>query len=64
MTGIKVGDNGQRYEVRAKNEVGNTMVIGWTEKKSDADSMAKGVKLHPCFHSPQIIDRQIKECVK
>ena len=58
MTGFNVGDKGQRYEVRAKTDVGKTMIVGWTEIKEDADSMAKGIELHPCLHSPKVIDRQ------
>ena len=55
---FEVGDKGQRYEVRYSNSEGIEKIVGWTELKSDANSMCKGIKLHPAFHSPKIIDRQ------
>ena len=58
MTGFNVGDKGQRYEVQAKNEVGNIVIIGWGETDEQTANLVKGVKLHPCFHSPKVIDRK------
>lgn len=55
---FKIGDQGQRYEVRAKNEVGKQVVIGWAETSEGVAALKKSVKLHPSFHSPKVIDRK------
>jgi hypothetical protein len=57
----KTGDQGQRYEVRAKNDAGETIVIGWAE---NPESLCKGVKLHPAMHDPEVIDRKPKTVTK
>ncbi|MCK5604354.1 hypothetical protein KAR91_20865 [Candidatus Pacearchaeota archaeon] len=59
MTGtvMRVGDEGQRYEVTCVTIAGKKMIIGWSETREGADSFVKGVNLHPALHNPIIIDR-------
>lgn len=54
---IKTGDEGQRYEVVAMTAENIKIVIGWTDKLANAESMKKGITLHPTMHSPKIHDR-------
>jgi len=58
MTGFKVGDKGQRYEVRYTDTKGVERIMGWTKTTEGVDSFFKGIELHPNFHSPKVIDRQ------
>ena len=58
MTGFKVGDRGQRYEVSCLNEAEKKQIVGWSEDFQSALSMAQGVKLHPTFHNPKITQRR------
>ena len=58
MTGLKTGEEGQRYEIRAKSKDGAEVVIGWAE---NPDNLVKGVKLHPTFNIPVVIDRKEKQ---
>jgi len=58
MTGFKVGDKGQRYEVRYKDEQDNEKIAGWAGNATGAADFVKAIQLHPSFHSPKIIDRQ------
>lgn len=54
----KVGDKGQRYEVRAKDREGKEFIIGWCGTLEGAERFAEGVKFHPSWHDPKIIDRE------
>lgn len=54
---FKVGDEGQRYEVRCTDGDGKDMGVGWTNEP-DGGGLAEGVRLHPSWHSPVVIDRQ------
>jgi len=58
MTGFKIGDKGQRYEMRYKNKNGIEKVMGWVETQKGVDDFFKCINLHPAFHSPRVIDRQ------
>ncbi len=58
MTGFNVGDKGQRYEVRYKDNEGNEKVMGWVENQEGVDNYFKCIELHPTFHSPRVIDRK------
>lgn len=55
---FKVGDKGQRYEVRCKNAIGDEIVVGWAD---DPKTLVESVELHPSFHSPKVIDRKPKD---
>jgi len=58
---LKTGDKGQQFEVRAQWPDGEERPIGWTATRADAERMAAGIKLHPGFSDPKIIDRQAGE---
>ena len=58
MTGFKVGDKGQRYEVRYTDSEGTVRILGWAETDDEVDNFKKGIELHPSFHSPKVIDRR------
>ena len=57
---MRVGDEGQRYEVTCIAITGKKMIVGWSETKEGADSFVEGVNLHPALHNPMIIDRRAK----
>lgn len=57
MTGLKVGDKGQRYEVRCKDSLGHEIIVGWAD---DPKNLVEAIKLHPSNHSHRVIDRQAK----
>lgn len=59
MTGFVTGDEGQRFEVRYKDSEDVEHILGWTDKESDAEAMKKGISLHPAFHAPRFIDREM-----
>lgn len=51
----KVGDRGQRYEIRCdEDEGGPEMVIGWS---NDPRAFAETVRLHPCWRNHRAVDR-------
>lgn len=52
---FKTDDKGQRYEVRAKDEAGKQVIIGWAD---DPKNLVESVKLHPSLSDPDVIDRQ------
>lgn len=54
---FKVGDKGQRYEVRFIGSNGKEFVAGWTDDKN-GKPFVESINLHPAWHSPKIIDRQ------
>ena len=60
MTGFKVGDKGQRYEVRYKDNEGTERILGWAEISDEVDNLKKCIELHPSFYSPRVIDRRRK----
>jgi len=53
----RVGDEGQRYEVRCKNEDGEDVGVGWTDKE-DGGGLVESINMHPSWHDPYVIDRQ------
>lgn len=55
---FKVGDKGQRYEVRYTDNEGAEKVMGWAETTEGTDNLSKAIELHPAFHSPKVIDRK------
>lgn len=58
---IKTGDKGQRYEIRCcMNEQSVESAFGWTDVYEVAETMVESIKLHPCWHSPRIVDRHKK----
>ena len=58
---MRTGDEGQRYEVRAKDPGKiEEIIIGWSETLVGAESLSDGIMLHPAMHSPRIIDREHK----
>jgi len=54
------GDEGQRYEIRAKDPEKESaeIVVGWSATLDGAKSFVEGIVLHPSLHSPRIIDRK------
>lgn len=52
----KVGDRGQRYEVRYLVDDGSEHVFGWSE--SYPQGYVDAIKAHPVWHSPRVIDRR------
>lgn len=56
---FKVGDKGQRFEVRAMGMQGQEFVVGWTERP-DGGGLAKRVEKHPVWTLSRIIDRQTR----
>lgn len=63
MTGLKmrVGDEGQRYEVRCTDGNGKMMVMGWAGTLKGTEGFVDSVKLHPVMHNPKILDRETGE---
>lgn len=59
----KVGDEGQRYEVCCKDSGGKEIKVGWSDDLEGAGAMCEGIRLHPSFHSPKIIDRKGRQKV-
>lgn len=57
MTGFKVGDRGQRYEVRAIYGEDKKIILGWADNDEGVQSFLKSIELHPSMHSPEVIDR-------
>jgi len=53
---FKVGDNGQRYEVRFTDSDGNEKVLGWTNDPSGG-GLVQSIELHPTWRLPRVIDR-------
>ena len=51
----KLGDKGQRYEIRAQDEDGQEFVVGWGETP---DAWEAAIAAHPSWHSRRVIDRQ------
>lgn len=66
-----VGDRGQRYEVRCtdpekkqgSDDLGAEMIIGWCRTLHSVRSLVAGIKLHPAWHTPHVIDRTTGEDV-
>lgn len=59
----RVGDKGQRYEVRAMVEINGQdeeHVVGYTDDETGG-GLVRMLKLHPSWHSPRVIDRGLKE---
>lgn len=54
----RVGDQGQRFEVRYKDGKGVEHVMGWTGTPEGAELMKAAIDKHPVWHSPLIVDRQ------
>ena len=54
---FKVGDNGQRYEIRFIDGDGKKYVAGWTDNK-DGKPFVQSINNHPVWHSPKVIDRK------
>ncbi len=52
----RVGDEGQRYEVRCIGEAGKEMVMGWTDR-ADGGGFVESVNLHPVWHDCVVHDR-------
>lgn len=56
----RVGDEGQRYEVRATNNEGEEITIGWTPDK-DGQPFIRMVSRWPGYNNPRVIDREADE---
>lgn len=54
----KIGDHGQRFEIRAQDEDGAEFVLGWGEHP---DAWADAVAAHPSWHSRRVIDRDLHD---
>lgn len=60
----KVGDRGQRYEVRFfDRETGKERVMGWTERR-DGGALLSSAKLWPSARDPFIVDRSTGEILE
>ena len=57
MSEPRVGDEGQRYEVKCLDGDDKEMVMGWTDD-SEAFNFKKSVELHPMWHDCTVIDRR------
>lgn len=53
---LRVGDQGQRYEVRFISN-SKECVAGWTDDK-DGKPFVESINKHPVWHSPKVIDRE------
>ena len=54
----RIGDKGQRYEIRAIQNDGEEVRIGWSD---DPEGFARAVKLHPGLKGRRVIDREAAE---
>ena len=54
---FKVGDEGQRYEVRFIDSNGKESIAGWTDDKN-GKPFVESINKHPICHSPKVIDRE------
>ena len=53
-----VGDRGQRYEVTFEDPVLNLRrVLGWSDTVAGAEQMVRGIKAHPSWCNPEVVDR-------
>ncbi len=57
--GCRIGDKGQRYEVRYTDKE-SEKIMGWTEDPKGFP-LVESIKLHPCWHSPRVLDRKKEE---
>ena len=55
---LRAGDEGQRYEVRAKDGLNRQMIIGWSESYKGPKEFVIRICMHPGMHDPKIIDRK------
>lgn len=54
-----VGDKNQRYEVQAIFPPNTEHeVMGWTDR-ADGGELVGSVEMHPSWHSPRVIDREV-----
>jgi len=53
----RIGDRGQRYEVRFIGSNDKEYVAGWTDNK-DGKPFVQSINKHPVWHSPKVIDRE------
>ena len=53
----RIGDKGQRYEVRYLDHEDNEQVAGWHDDPTGGN-LIKMIELHPSWHSPRVIDRR------
>lgn len=55
---LPTGDKGQRYAVVCcKDDKNIEKPFGWSKTLKGANVMVKSITLHPCWHSPRVIDR-------
>lgn len=54
---LRVGDKGQRYEVRFISNNGKDVIAGWTDDKN-GKPFVESINKHPVWHSPKVIDRK------
>lgn len=52
-----IGDVGQRYEVRYKDNDGKQHVFGWSDTILGCANLSRMITLHPAMHSPSLFDR-------
>ena len=57
----KIGDMGQRYEVRFRRADGIGRVFGWAETEDGAHEMAAGWRLHPETVEVWVADREAEK---
>ncbi len=48
------GDQGQRYKIQAETNIGNVLIVGWSD---DPTSFTEAVRLHPGLKRRIVIDR-------
>ncbi len=53
----KIGDHGQRYEIRCVDGDGKEIAFGWA---NDPEAFRKSIELHPSYHSRRVVDREAK----
>lgn len=54
----RTGDEGQRYEIRARDRNGKEFIVGWVETMESVKRFLDGVGLNPAWHSGRYIDRK------
>ena len=54
----KIGDKGQRYEVRYFDGADRTLkTFGWAKTLASAERLCDAIRIHPVWNTPTIFDR-------
>lgn len=59
MTGFRIGDRGQRYEVSYLEADGiERKSFGWANTRRGVEGMVRSIELHPTMEEPEVYDRR------